>query len=74
MKPSKFTEPEEAAVERQCYAIMQSAQGKAWGRHLLREIGKGEDGDYAGIKNQMLDILSRVINALYMGSKPVQSR
>lgn len=70
---SPFSETQEHQIRRICHDIMRSPQGKDFGRLLVREINR-EGGDYAGVKNRLLDILSEVINELYKSEKPIQSR
>lgn len=70
---SPFSETQEHQIRRMCHDLMRSPQGKDFGRLLMREINR-EDGNYVGVKNRLLDILSEVISDLYQSKKPVQSR
>lgn len=68
-----LTEQQERQVKRDTVAILQSPQGRAWGRMFLMERGKGDAGNLEQIKKEMLQILSETINELYDSPEPIQS-
>lgn len=68
-----LNEQNEALAERQIIAILQSPQGREFGRWFLTEMGK-PDPNLAQLKKELFDILSRKINELYAADKPVMSR
>jgi hypothetical protein len=69
-----LSEHKKIAVTRQIHAIMQSPQGRDFGRIYLEELGKGEKGDFPGVLNETLTLIADVIRSLYRADKPVQSR
>ena len=46
--------------------------GRDLGRYLVAEMGK-ENGDYQGLKAELLVLLSEMLDALYKAEKPRQS-
>lgn len=46
--------------------------GRDLGRYLVAEKGK-ENGDYQGLKQELLIELSKMLDALYQSEKPRQS-
>lgn len=68
-----LNEQNEALAERQIISILQSPQGREFGRWFLTEMGK-PDPNLAQLKKELFDILSRKINELYAADKPVMSR
>jgi hypothetical protein len=46
--------------------------GRDLGRYLLAELGK-PDGDYMGMKQELLTLLSGMLDSLYLAEKPRQS-
>jgi hypothetical protein len=68
-----LSEYEQKVVRRQALAILQSPQGRDFGRHLLAEKGKVE-GDFGKLKNELLDIMSECINDLYQADAPKLNR
>lgn len=71
--PKILGEYEQKVARRQCIAILQSPQGRDFGRHLLAEKGKA-DGDFGKLKNELLDIMGECINDLYLADAPTLSR
>ncbi len=69
-----LTPQQEIVAERQIIAILQSPQGREFGRWFLTEAGKGDKGNFAQLKKELFDILSRKISDLYGAEKPVMSR
>jgi hypothetical protein len=69
-----LSEHKKIALTRQVHAIMQSPQGRDFGRVFLEELGKGDKGDFPGALNESLDIIADVIRSLYRAEAPVQGR
>lgn len=69
-----LTEHKKVVVKRQFLAIMQSPQGRDFGRIFLEEGGKGEKGDIGQAINDTLDVFAKVLRELYAADTPVQSR
>jgi hypothetical protein len=64
---------QENQAERQIIAILQSPQGRDFGRWFLAEMGKDKP-NMALLKKELFDIFDRKINDLYGADKPVMSR
>lgn len=69
-----LTETQINDVRRKAGEMLLSPQGRAWSRPFLTERGKGEDGNLAQIKREMLDLLSETISDLYAAPAPIQHR
>jgi hypothetical protein len=70
----KMGEHKRIAVKRQIIAIMQSPQGRDFGRIFLEELGKETAGDLGGAIDATLDVFAEVFRELYASEKPIQSR
>ena len=73
MSQKIMNEQDEHAAERQIVAILQSPQGREFGRWFLTEMGKPQP-DLAQMKRELFDIFSRKVDELYASDKPVMSR
>jgi hypothetical protein len=60
-------------AKRDTMEMLQSPQGRRWGRVFLTERGK-PNGNLGQAKREMLDILSTCINELYAAEAPKMSR
>ena len=69
-----LSEHDERQLERQVTTLLQSKEGREIGRWFLVERGKPGGGNLAQIKQEIFDIMSAKINALYGAEAPVQSR
>ena len=69
-----LTEEERRQVERNTTTLLLSPAGREWSRPFLTERGKGDAGNLAQVKRELLDVLSDKITDLYASPTPVQSR
>lgn len=48
--------------------------GRVLGRYLTSELGKGEEGSYAEMREELLELVREVLNSLYLAPPPKDGR
>lgn len=69
-----LNEQQENQVKRDTMFMLQSPIGRAWGRAILAERGKGDGANYVQIKRELLDIVNECLDSLYAADAPKMSR
>jgi hypothetical protein len=72
--PNILSEYDKQVAKRQIITILNSPQGRDFGRWFLTERGKGAEGNLGKIIRELQDIEAECIRDLYSSPAPVQSR
>lgn len=67
-----LSEYDRTVSKRKAIAMLQSPEGREWGRYFLIEKGKA-DGDFGTLLREQYEILSGVIRDLYTADAPTVS-